>query len=137
MGMVWAGKAKAHTWVILHRQTQKGNDRVCLGIKHAGRGRCGTKRPLEEKVQNIFLNTYLPFIKGEMQRQTVQDSSGTRRHLAYQYLLGLFPVWILRWWLLSRGKPQPGHHGRLTLMWRDRMQDTPGACPVESGAQSL
>lgn len=59
------------------------------------------------------------------------------RHLAYQYLLGLFPVWSLRGWLLSRGKPQPGHHGRLTPMWRDSMQDTPGACPVESGAPEL
>lgn len=91
MGMAWAGKATAHTWVILHRQTQKGNDRVCLGIKHAGRGRCGTKRPLEEKVQNIFLNTYLPFIKGEMQRQTVQDSSGTREASCISISAGAVP----------------------------------------------
>lgn len=35
MGMAWTGKATAYTWVILHRQAQKGNDRVCLEIKHA------------------------------------------------------------------------------------------------------
>jgi hypothetical protein len=59
--MAWTGEAKTYTWVILHRQTQKGNDRVCLEIKHAEKRQAQDKKaeklPLEEKLQNIFLNT--------------------------------------------------------------------------------
>lgn len=47
------------------------------------------------------------------------------------------PSLILRVWLLFRRKPQPGQHGRLTPIWKDRMQDTPGARPIESGAPEL
>lgn len=61
--MEWTGEATVYTWVILHRQTQNGNDRVCFEIKYAEMRQVQDKEAFGRETAEHF-SKHLPFVKG-------------------------------------------------------------------------